>query len=85
MVMVYRLPPFLRVVQAMRNNKSAFKLPKFVEDAIFKLLEDGCMQEVSSPPRCINPFSLAKGKKLRLLLDLRYVNQHLHCPIYTVE
>ena len=59
--------------------------PKFVEDAIFKLLEDGCIQEVSSPPRCVNPLSAAEGKKLRLVLDLRHVNPHLHCPKFKYD
>ena len=61
--------------------------PKFVEDAIFKLLEDGCIQEVSSPPppRCVNPLSVAERKKLRLVLDLRHVNPHLHCPKFKYD
>ena len=74
--------PFTSIPQDcfIKNNKSALMHPKFVEDAIFKLLEDGCIQEVSSPPRCVNSLSVAEGKKLRLVLGLRHVNPHLHCP-----
>ena len=73
--------PFTSIPQGcfIRNKKSALKHPKFVEDAIFKLLE------VSSPPRCINPLSVAKGKKLRSVLDLRHVNPHLHCPKFKYD
>ena len=41
--------PFISIPQGcfIRNNKSALKHPKFVEDAIFKLLDDGCIQEGS--------------------------------------
>ena len=79
--------PFTSIPQDcfIKNNKSALMHPKFVEDAIFKLLEDGCIQEVSSPPRCVNPLSVAEEKKLRLVLDLRHVNPHLHCPKFKYD
>ena len=79
--------PFASIPQDcfLRNNKSALMHPKFVEDAIFKLLEDGCIQEASSPPRCVYPLSVAEGKKLRLVLDLRHVNPHLHCPKFKYD
>ena len=55
--------PFTSIPQDcfIKNNKSALMHRKFVEDAIFKLLEDGCIQEASSPPRCVNPLSVAEG------------------------
>ena len=55
--------PFTSIPQDcfIKNNKSALMHWKFVEDAIFKLLEDGCIQEASSPPRCVNPLSVAEG------------------------
>ena len=69
--------PFTSIPQDcfIKNNKSALMHPKFVEDSIFKLLEDGCIQEVSSPARCVNPLPVAEGKKLRSVLDLRHVNR----------
>ena len=38
--------PFISIPQGCfkRKTKSALKHPKFVEDAIFKLLDDGCIQ-----------------------------------------
>ena len=61
-----------------KNNKSALMHPKFAEDALFKLLEDGCILEVSSPPRLLIRYLLQKGKK-------RHVNPHLHCPKFRYD
>ena len=35
------------------------------------------MEEQSKPAHCVNPLSVVKGKKLRLVLDLRHANGHL--------
>ena len=59
------------------NNKSARDQPEFVAEAIQKLLKGRYIEEQSEPPHCVNPLSVAKGKKLRLVLDLRHVNGHL--------
>ena len=59
------------------NNKSARDHPDFVADAIKNLLKDKYIEEQSEMIHCVNPFSVAKGKKLRLVLDLRHVNEHL--------
>ena len=59
------------------NNKSARDHPDFVSEAIVKLLKGRYIEEQSEPPYCVNPLSVAKGKKLRLVLDLRNVNGHL--------
>ena len=32
---------------------------------------------VSRPPFCVHPLTVAEGKKLRLVIDLRHVNCHL--------
>ena len=37
----------------------------------FLVAEQGLISEVNSPPHCVNPLSVAEGKKLRLVLDLR--------------
>ena len=73
----------------LRNNRSALNHPDFVEDAIPKLLFNDCIQENLEPPYCVNPLSVAEGKKLRLVTDLRHVNaclikhsfkyEDLHC------
>ena len=59
------------------NNKSARDQPEFVAEAIQKLLKGRYIEEQSEPPHCVNPLSVAKGKKLRLVLDLQHVNGHL--------
>ena len=56
------------------NNRSAFQHPDFVTQAISELLANGCIVEHSVPPFCVNPLSVAKGKKLRLVIDLRHIN-----------
>ena len=59
------------------NNRSAFQHSEFVTQAISELLANGCIIEHSVPPFCVNPLSVAKGKKLRLVIDLRHVNSFL--------
>ena len=55
------------------NNLSAYKHSQFVEEAIAKLLKNRCVAETFSAPRVVNPLTVAEGKKLRLVLDLRYI------------
>ena len=65
-------PPFLA-----KNNASSRNHKAFVAEAITKLLKQNCAKEVPQPPFCCNPLTVATGKKLRLVLDLRHVNAHL--------
>ena len=71
--------PFVQLPPAfsLRNNRSAFRNSEFVKTAILELLEQGLITEVYYPPHCVNPLSVAEGKKLRLVLDLREVNRYL--------
>ena len=48
--------------------------PEFVVKAIGELLCNNCIVEHDFPPYCVNPLTLAEGKKLRLVIDLRHVN-----------
>ena len=59
------------------NNRSAFQHPEFVSQATCELLENDCIIEHSTPPFCANPFSVAEGKKLVFVIDLRHVNNFL--------
>ena len=59
------------------NNLSALRHPDFVVHAISELLGNGCITEHSEPPFCFNPLTIAEGKKLPLVIDLRHVN----CPL----
>ena len=61
----------------LKNNRSAFKNSQFVTSAILELLAQGLICEFANPPHCVNPLTVAEGKKLRLVLDLREVNKYL--------
>ena len=64
------LPPFFLGTIVQRNSE-------FVGAAILELLKQGLIIEVNSPPHCVNPLSVAEGKKLHLVLYLREVNRYL--------
>jgi hypothetical protein len=58
------------------NHPSAFKYPQFVSEAVASLVITGAAMRVSERPFIISPLGVVpKGiDKLRLILDLRYVN-----------
>ncbi|KAK6042088.1 hypothetical protein COOONC_20408 [Cooperia oncophora] len=65
------------------NRKSALMHKDFVTREIAELLSTGVIREVDSDPHDIlhiHPLSVAKGKKLRLVLDLSHLNKFLHVP-----
>jgi len=68
-----------------RNNMSARNHPDFVRAAIQELLEGGCIEEVAFMPHCCNPLTVADGKKMRLVLDLRHVNQFVKYQQFRYE
>lgn len=37
-------------------------------------------RKARSPPHCVNPLTVAEGKRLRLVIDLRHVNEFLVKP-----
>ena len=63
----------------------AIKHRAFVSQAIEELLANKCIQEHDKPPFCVNPLTVAEGKKLRLVIDLRHVNQYLVKPKFKYE
>ena len=69
------LPP----VKCMQNNKSARDSMAFVKEEVCKLLEKGCVKEVTEVPFVTNPLSVAFNRtgKPRLLLDCRHINHYL--------
>ena len=76
----YRLPFCQTPPSAcFKNNKSARVHDSFVLDAITKLRIKNLIIESDSPPFVVNPLSVAvqSSGKLRLILDLRYINQYL--------
>ncbi|VDI24508.1 Hypothetical predicted protein [Mytilus galloprovincialis] len=63
----------------LNNNKSSLENSDFVENEILKLIELGCIKEFSCKPKVVNPLTVANNKnKLRLVLDCRHINPHLH-------
>ena len=74
-------PPFFA-----KNNASALKHKAFVEKSIKELLENKCIKEVKSIPHCVNPLTVAaKDEKLRLVLDLRHVNNYVKVDKFRYE
>ena len=69
----------------LKNNRSALQHPDFVAEAIIELLSNGCIVEHDVPPFCVNPLTVAEGKKLRLVIDLRHVNNCLVKPRFNMK
>ena len=61
------------------NNHSALHNANFVTQAVEQLLNTGRIKEVKNPPYVVNPLSVSENgsQKLRLILDLRYMNKHV--------
>ena len=76
----YKLPLINTPARAiLKNNKSALSHPNFVAEAINDLLDKDLVIECFEPPHVVNPLSVSiqSSGKMRLILDLRYVNQFL--------
>ena len=60
---------------------------KFVHAEIKDLLAKGAISEVDYIPHCVNPIGCVpkKGKKWRLICDLRWLNSNIKCPYYKNE
>ena len=69
----------------MPHNKSAFRHSEFVTQAIAELLANGCIVEHNVPPFCVDPITVAEWKKLRLVIDLRHINNYLVKFIFKYE
>ena len=61
------------------KTTSRLKIIEILTSEILRLLDQSCAKEVSQGEvHTINPLSFDdNGKKLRLILDLRYINKHL--------
>ena len=64
----YPTPYFLK------NNRCAHKHPEFDVKATEEPLCNNCIVKHDFSPYCVNPLTVAEGKKLRLVMDLRNVN-----------
>ena len=80
----YKLPfVSLPAGKRLKNHTGAYTHANFVRAAIAQLLQTGCAREVDQEEVMVSsPLSVVdNGRKVRLILDLRYVNAHLakHC------
>ena len=84
----YRLP-FVRSPPAgrLRNQRSCDDHEAFVNQAVKDLLECGSAVEVKQEfTKCVSPLGVVQGaSKLRLILDLRQVNNCLSKPSFKLE
>ena len=85
----YNIPFYVRPAGAsFKNNHSALQHAEFVYEAILELVSTNRVVEVAkSHLKIINPLSVSVqscGKK-RLILDLRYVNQHVFKQKFKLE
>ena len=63
----------------------SYRHKDFVLQEILELLAGKCTSEHKVPPFCVNPLSVAEGKKLHLVIDLRKVNEFLVKPKFRYE
>ena len=73
-------PPFFAT-----NNRSSLRHTDFVENEIEEYLAKSYIREIETAAYCCNPLTVAEGKKLRLVLDLRHVNQYLRMDHFRYE
>ena len=73
----YKLP--LLSTYERRNQSSAHQHADFVSSAITELMQSRCIQKVAFKPHICSPLSVVSNNagKLRLVLNLRYLNQFL--------
>ena len=62
-----------------RNNNSGLNHSEFVVESVLELLHSGVVVEIANPQYIINRLtvSIQPSGKMRLILDLRYVNKFL--------
>lgn len=69
------------------NSKSTETHQKFVDEAVLSLLTNRCIRRVEAEPWLCSPLLVVSNStgKLRLVLNLRYVNQFLHVTKFKYE
>ena len=84
----YRLPlKFIPPTHCQPNHKSTVIHRSFVEEAVENLVNNRCVLRVSERPHVCSPLSVVcnSAGKLRLVLNLRYLNQYLHVLTFKYE
>ena len=67
------------------NNRSARDHAEFVDKAVQELIKGGLVEETFDKPWVVSPLSVAKGDKLRLILDLSVTNNYVAAEPFTLE
>ena len=68
------------------NKQLSFSQSQFITAEITRLQQVGALEVCSSKPLCVSPISTVPKKGgQRLIIDLRYVNQHCHAPKFNNE
>ena len=84
----YRLPlKFIPPPYLQGNHKSTISYRPFVDEAIQSLLSNRCAVRVEEKPHVCSPLSVVSKSmgNLRLVLNLRYLNQFLHVESFKYE
>ena len=70
-----------------KNHKLSKAEVAFVDGELNSLLLKGAISKVDYKPHCINPIGCVpkKGKKFRLITDLRQLNNNIYCPYFKNE
>ena len=72
----------------LQNHPSAHAEAAFVDTAVAELVATGAARACSFVPHVVSPLGVAvreeTGKK-RLILDARYLNEHVYCPKFRYE
>ena len=63
---------------------------EFIDKEISRLLKSGCIRSVTEKPYIVSPIKCVPkkgptGDKLRLIVDLRYLNDHIDCDTFSQE
>ena len=81
--------PFRSVPESrfFKNQSSALKHKEFVSQAVIDLVSYGCVVELKDPPFVCNPLLVVTSRsgKKRLVVNLRYINQHLQIDKFKYE
>ena len=84
----YRLPlKFIPPSRCQDNHQSAKWHAEFVNDAIKSLLDNRCIRKLQQQPYLCSPLSVVANSsaKLRLVLNLKYLNNFLHVTSFKYE
>jgi hypothetical protein len=74
--------------RCMRNSRSAFAHRSFVDGAVTELLSANAIRQVFHTPAVVSPLGVVPKigtKKLRLIVNLRYVNKAMVIPRFRME